>query len=237
MLPLVEEKIKAIELRRGGESVRQIAKQLGVSVSSVCAWTSDVVLSDEQQVELYARGNAHFLVKKKAAYIAGDVIRARAIEVREKYQEQGRLDAKAMDPIHMQGCMLYWGEGGKNTNAARLVNTDANLIKHFVTFLRHSYKLDDSVIKLRIRSHSGNGKSLDEIKEYWLDLLQLPPKNITSISFYYDNRPTKKTKTNRHVYGTCEVAVSRAEIVQRIFGSIQEYAGFSNPKWLERKRG
>jgi transposase-like protein len=237
MLPLVEEKEKAIKLRQSGESVRQIAKQLGVSISSVCAWTRDVILSDEQQAELYARGNAHFLVKKKAAHIAGDAIRVKAKETREKYQEQGRIDARAMDPLHMQGCMLYWAEGGKNTNAVRLVNTDGDLVRHFVAFLRHSYKMGDDSIKLRIRSHSGNGKTLEEIKQYWLDILQLPPESVTSISFYYDKRVIKKVKNNKHVYGTCEVVVYRAEIVHRIFGAIQEYGGFSNPKWLERKRG
>jgi hypothetical protein len=33
-------------------------------------------------------------------------------------------------------------------------------------------------------------------------------------------------------YGTCRVSVSRTRVVQSIFGSIQEYGGFTREAWL-----
>jgi hypothetical protein len=44
---------------------------------------------------------------------------------------------------------------------------------------------------------------------------------------------SKKKRMNKLPYGTCRVVVSRTRIVQSIFGSIQEYAGFERPAWLE----
>jgi hypothetical protein len=44
---------------------------------------------------------------------------------------------------------------------------------------------------------------------------------------------SKKKRINKLPYGTCRVVVSRTRIVQSIFGSIQEYAGFEREAWLE----
>jgi creatinine amidohydrolase/Fe(II)-dependent formamide hydrolase-like protein len=34
-------------------------------------------------------------------------------------------------------------------------------------------------------------------------------------------------------YGTCRLVVHSTEIVQTIYGSIQEYGGFDRPEWLD----
>jgi hypothetical protein len=47
------------------------------------------------------------------------------------------------------------------------------------------------------------------------------------------SRQSKKKRTNRLPYGTVRVTVCRTRVVQSIFGSIQEYAGFEREAWLE----
>jgi hypothetical protein len=37
---------------------------------------------------------------------------------------------------------------------------------------------------------------------------------------------------NKLPYGTCKLVVNNTEIVQTIYGSIQEFAGFNRPHWL-----
>lgn len=225
MLPKIKEQGEAVAMRRNGVSVKNIAKQLGVSPSSVSYWTKEVELTEEQRVKL--------LANRTDLRSFSDKTRFAARAVREGYQQQGREDARKGNSIHMQGCMLYWGEGSKNANAVRLSNTDGYLLKHFVTFLRNFYNLSDEDITVRVRSYD-NGFSLDELQKHWLDLLGLPVTSVRYLSFYKDRRSTGKKK-NRHIFGDCEITVCRTDIIQRIFGAIQEYAGFSNSTWLESR--
>jgi hypothetical protein len=41
-----------------------------------------------------------------------------------------------------------------------------------------------------------------------------------------------KRRTNRLPYGTVRVVVHSTELVQQIYGAIQEYGGFERPEWL-----
>ncbi len=40
-------------------------------------------------------------------------------------------------------------------------------------------------------------------------------------------------KRNKLPYGTCSLAVFDSRIVQHIYGAIQEYGGFEEPRWLD----
>jgi len=46
------------------------------------------------------------------------------------------------------------------------------------------------------------------------------------------SRSSQRKRTNKLPYGTCKLVVNRMEIVQAIYGSIQEFAGFHRPHWL-----
>ena len=50
------EKKQALEMRKSGASIKEIAKRLGVSKGSVSVWVSDVVLPDEIRDKLFLRG-------------------------------------------------------------------------------------------------------------------------------------------------------------------------------------
>jgi hypothetical protein len=46
------------------------------------------------------------------------------------------------------------------------------------------------------------------------------------------SRASKRKRINKLPYGTCRLAVCRTEIIQTIYGSIQELAGFECGEWL-----
>jgi hypothetical protein len=51
-----------------------------------------------------------------------------------------------------------------------------------------------------------------------------------------NHTPTSSSgmKTNRLPYGVCNVRVLRSTaLVQHIYGAIQEYGGFEEPRWLD----
>lgn len=211
--------------------IKRIATALGVSPSSVHAWTRDIELTAEQR-EHNLRG--------PRGPVNPDVIAARAAawqlrnrEKRQGYQDEGRERARSGDPLHLAGCMLYWAEGSKSRNAAKLANSDPDLVRLFSRFLTESLSVSPADITVRLNVYLNNGLAIEEIERYWLELLGLGRGCLRKHAI--DFRPTSSSgrRTNKLPYGVCTVCVHSTRIVQHIFGAIQEYAGFEQPRWLD----
>jgi transcriptional regulator with XRE-family HTH domain len=115
-----EEREKARSLRqKEGLPIKEIARRVGVSVSSVSEWVRDIELTDEQHEALLARNPAYNRQLSGWAVAA-----ARRREERRAAQEEGRELARRRDPVHVAGCMLYWAEGSKRRNQLRFSNSD-----------------------------------------------------------------------------------------------------------------
>jgi hypothetical protein len=210
-----------------GLALRAIAEQLGVAKSSVSLWTRDIELTAEQHQRLR---DANPIYNQQLRGQEGRRASARA--ARLAAQEHGRSQARAGDPVHLLGCMLYWAEGAKTRNTVVFVNTDVEMHRAFLRFLRQSLGVPDDRITLRINCHLNNGLSLEEIQAWWLSALGLPGSCIRTATV---NRPSSASRWRRnvHVYGTAALRVDSTPLVQSIYGAIQEYAGFDRPEWLD----
>jgi DNA-binding MarR family transcriptional regulator len=137
-----EEKRLARELRaREGLSVKAIAGRLGVSQASVSLWVRDIELTPAQEQAMFM-----------SAYHRQAAARQRLVEKRRcerlSYQERGRELARRGELVHAAGCMLYWAEGDKRRNQARLSNSDPQLVRFFVDFLRRYFDVSDDDIRV-----------------------------------------------------------------------------------------
>jgi hypothetical protein len=129
--------------------------------------------------------------------------------------------------------MLYWGEGLKAKNNVGLGNTDPYLLKFFVDFLKEFFYVKNEEIAVRIQGYLDVNKSIISIENFWLNHLGLNRSNIRRAQI--DQRPRSsihKGKARTVKYGVCRVIVHRTDIVQKIYGAIQEIGNFSKPEWL-----
>jgi AcrR family transcriptional regulator len=213
--------------REQGMAMREIAERLGVAKSSVSRWVRDIELTAEQHQALFRRNhryNGQLLGQERRS--------ASARAARIAAQDHGRTLARRADPLHLQGCMLYWAEGTKTRNAAILTNSDVEMVRMFVRFLRSCYGVDDERIALTVNCYVTNGLGADEIVDWWLEELQLPAHSARRPVI---NRQSAASRSRRgHIlpYGTARITVHSTFVVQSIFGAIQEYAGFERPAWL-----
>ena len=209
-------------------SMKRIAAKLDVAVSSVSRWTGDIVLTPAQQQRL-RDSNPRF-----NGQLSGQIGRSRSARaVRVAAQTEGRSLAQRGELLHIQGCMLYWAEGSKERNTAVLTNSDPDLLKLFVTFLRQCYAVSDAKLAFSVNCHLDNGLQLDDIETWWLDRLELPMSCLRQATV---NRPSGASVMRRgHVlpYGTARVSVCSVQVIQSIYGAIQEYAGIDRPEWLD----
>jgi hypothetical protein len=204
--------------------MKEIAARLGVSSASVHVWTRDIGITAEQASDNLLLGRQ----RCASRWIA--INRRRRLS----YQVEGRHRAREGDPLHQAGCMLYWAEGAKDRNSLTFANSDIAMVRYFVRFLVRCFGVDADSLTMRLNVYTSNGLSIASIEEHWLDALDLPRSCIRK--HILDHRPTSSSGRRSHKlpYGVCTVRVEKStRIVQHIYGAIQEYAGFDEPRWLD----
>ena len=108
--------------------------------------------------------------------------------------------------------MLYWAEGSKRRNTAVLTNSDVDMLRLFVRFLRECYRVPDEKLRMSVNCHPTNELSLKEIEAWWLDQLSVPRSCLLKAAV---NRPSSASALRRgHVlpYGTARVSVCSVRV-------------------------
>jgi hypothetical protein len=72
-----------------------------------------------------------------------------------------------------------------------------------------------------------------EIEQFWLDVAGLSRSSLRKSMVSHYSRSSQRKRTNKLPYGTCKLIVCSTEIVQTIYGGIQELGGFNRPAWLD----
>src|SRR5215212_9733279 len=218
------EKREARRLRsEHGMPMKQIAKTLGVSSSSVYLWTRDIELTPDQHSSNMRRSRTEF----------SETWRRRNRAKRLEYQAEGRAAAKVADPVHLAGCMLYWGEGSKRRGVVRLTNSDVHMMAFFRQFLTACFGVGASDLSLSLHVYTGNGLSVREIEDHWLSALDLPRTCLRKHSLNPLPTSSSGKKRNKLPHGVCTLCLYNTRIAQHIYGAIQEYGGFEEPRWLD----
>jgi hypothetical protein len=207
-------------------SVKEIAVRLEVSPGTASRWLRDVPLTAEQAAALSARNpviNGQMLGARRLAE------KARA--ARLVAQGHGRALATTGDPLHRAGCMLYWAEGSKSKNKVTFTNSDVDMVRFLLRFLRRCYEVHDERLTLSVNVHLGNGLALDEIEAWWLAALDLPATCLRKAAV---NRTSSSSLGRRPplLHGTPRLTAGATFIVQSIYGALQAYGGFERPGWL-----
>jgi hypothetical protein len=227
------ERLEARRLRREeGMPIKRIAARLSVAPSTVLYWTKDIKLTPEQR----ARNACGPQGPQNPERIArrAEACRRSARARRLQSQQEGRALAALQEPLHQAGCVLYWAEGTKSRNEVCLANSDVHMQQLFIRFLRTYFALDADRFGVRLNVYTGNGLSIAEIEDYWLDALALPRSCLRKHTINHHPTSSSGTKKRKLPYGVCFLRVYKSTpIVQHIYGAIQEYAGFEETRWLD----
>lgn len=218
----------ARRLRHEGRSIRDITRLVGVSKSSVSLWVRDIELSPEQEQALRERN-----VVYDRQRLGNKIWAAQCRELRIKWQEEGRVLARGGDPLFAAGCMLYWAEGAKTRNVAQMTNSDPEVLRFFVGFLRRHFRVRDERFAVTCNLFTDHLPRQLEVEQFWLATLRLPQSCLKKSIVNHYSKYSQKKRQNMLPWGTTRVSVCRTEIVQTIFGAIQEYGGFDRPEWLD----
>jgi transcriptional regulator with XRE-family HTH domain len=219
------ERQEARRLRKEeGRSVKELAKLLGVSRSSISLWVRDIELTEEQYMALRRRMGGRIDGSRANALLA--------LERRRAWQESGRQRARRLDALHAAGCMLFWAEGARRRNVIQFVNSDPGMVAFFLRFLRECFDVGDAKVTVSCNLFADHLERQREIEDFWLAELGLTRTNLRQSTVNHYSKYSQKKRQNKLPYGTCRLCVYDTRLTQHLYGAIQEYGGFEREEWL-----
>lgn len=216
-----QERIKAIELRKDGKSVREIAKVIRASKGSISYWVRDVKLTNEQKIKLIEK-------QKMKGLVGRNNHSENCFQKRLLCQNEGRKMAKNCTKEYVMGCMLFWAEGTKSRTSVIFSNTDEDMVVFFVNFLKKYFGCQEDDFSLRLDAYLNNGLTASDLEKFWVEKLGLNMNCLRKSVF-------KRGDENggKYPHGVCYVMIHNVNVVQKIYGSIQELTGFKKDEWIK----
>lgn len=211
--------IQALELRRSGISVKEIAKRLGIAKSTTSLWVRNVILSVEQLEQLRQKSIKGAELGRTRGSLMQKNRRLEMIESNRKSALNlfGSISDRELDLI---GTCLYWSEGSKKTRKVELCNSDPNIINIFIKWLERTYELSKEDFHCYVGINDAHRHREVEVKEYWSKNTNIPLSHFTKTSFKKYPLRKKFENFNEH-FGTLSVRVLRpTRIFYNILGKI-----------------
>ena len=213
-------RIKAREMRSRGESVKVIAKTLGVAKSTTSLWVRDIILTVDQLEKLIKRKiKGGELGRAKGAFMQ----KQRRILAEEKYQKEGLKDIGGLSEreLLVSGLCLYWGEGTKKVRELSFCNSDPTLINFMTRWLSRIYNVSRQDLAARVGINEIHKRREQIVKNYWSKTAGIPLSQFRKTSFKKAKPHKIYANFNEH-YGTLTVKVLKsAQLYYKIMGQIE----------------
>lgn len=211
---------QVIELRKKGESYREISKLVGVSKNSVSRWCKNLKLPSFARKILEKKVKTN---KKKLEFynkLKSEIVKKENQKIRKRASSQ--IQSLSNYELLLVGTALYWGEGWKKENPNRyhgisFVNSDPNMIKLFLRFLKEVMKISEEKIKVSIRIHPNI--SAKKAINFWNKITKIPKEKFRVANQVSKVSQGKRPKTSLP-YGTLKLSVHSRQKFYQIKGWI-----------------
>lgn len=120
--------------------------------------------------------------------------------------------------LKIAGTMLYWGEGTKQGSSVVFSNSNPEMIKVFLQFLRNVCGISDD--RLRILLHLYPDHDEASLKEYWSKVTSIPLDQFSKTYYHNGSKGLYKKKSQ---FGTASLRYSDKELLRTINGWITNY--------------
>ena len=222
-----KKKILARKLRKQGKSVKNIAKIINVSPSSVSLWCNDILLSDLQKENL----NKINLRKIKRGFnIANENRKKERIDRVNFYKTIGieKVGKLSFRELFLIGSALYWAEGDKKQRRVVFINSDPKMILIFIKWLNICLNIPKNRLYCRLEINQIHQNRLFDIQTYWSELIDIPLSQFRQPSFK-KSKTNKTYQNNQNYYGSLQITVSKAtNLNYEILGYINGLANSFN---------
>jgi len=186
----------AIEMRRAGHTYPEITEKLNIPKSTISGWTRKIKFSKKELLKLSLRmkqGRDH------ARYASILSHRKKKME-RERITENEALkefEANKNKSFFLVGIALYWAEGGKRSGIFQVTNSDPELIRFMMKWIRAYVCKDEQ--KLRIRLFIHKPYAHENLEQFWSKIIGIPASNFQNTIY----KPTAHSIKRNPNYKGC----------------------------------
>jgi len=212
-MPKIKEKEKAIKLRKQGYSYSEILKKVLVSKSTLSLWLRSIGLAKRQEQRLTE--------KKLAAMKRGwEACRQKRLRTTEEIKTKARNEIERLSSreLWLIGIALYWAEGHKEkirSGNVRFTNSDPQMIKLFLRWLRKICKISKKDIFCEIYLHETAAHREREIRKYWSKITNFPPIQFQKIRWKKHKINTKRKNIGKNYRGLLRITVRKSTNLNR----------------------
>jgi len=218
--PIVQ-KEKVIDLRKHGESIRDISKNTGLPKSTVSYWCRDIQLTKTQLENLQDK------CKKAGSAKCLEIAEKKRATRMSKTHSLMKKGARSVGyiskrDISMLGLGLYWGEGYKKScHELGFTNSDQAIIGLYLLWLKTVYNIDKECLTLRVSINESHKDREKKILNYWSHFTKIQLSQFTKTSFIKST--SKKVYPNREThFGTLRIKVQKSStLLHQTLGALK----------------
>lgn len=215
MLAKIEQKSKAIELRKQGLSYAEILEQIPVAKSSLSLWFKGVKLAKPQKQRLTN--------KKLAGMKRGwEACHKKRVLMTEEIKNKAREEINELTKreLWLIGMALYWGEGSKEKKSrpgsgVKFSNSDPKMIKLFLRWLFDVVSVKKEEVYPEIYIHENCKNRLDKVIDYWAEYTGFSRNSFVHIYFKKNKINTKRKNIGEDYFGLVRICVRKSSSLQR----------------------
>lgn len=217
-----KQKIKALELRRKGNSIGEIANQLNISKSAVSLWCRDIALT-KKQIDDLQKKMLSGSYKGRMIYL--EKIRRKRKEeslklLTEGVKEIGKITRR---DLLIAGAALYWAEGTRSLNKEQTAfsNSSPQMILFILRWFEEIFGIlkDRFIIQIRINKIHKN--RIKETEQYWSRLTRIPLNQFTK-TILIKAISRKIYSNSNNYYGTVRITIRKGtQLRRKIIGLIE----------------
>ena len=191
------EKIEQLKkLRKEGHSIEDLVKILSIPKTTIWHHIQGIKLRRKYILKLKANQGGSRLKMER------DLIKA-------KGEAEALLNSRYRYLVSMLA-MLYWAEGD-NKNAFSFTNTNANMIRMFISILKNCFHLNTDRLHITVRYFTGMDR--DKCLRHWSQVTQIPKKQI---KMYYNDGGTR----GRTEFGMCRISIRKSGYLFKVVRSL-----------------
>lgn len=206
-----ELKEAAIALRKSGQSIKTIHRNLGVPISTLSGWLKDIELSQEHRNKLRQNKDDAW---RRARQRATDWHHAQKAlhNLKAKQEAQNTLSHVELtdETLDLTLAILFFGNGSRSESSP-ISSSIPSTLRFILSVLHKNYGVDPKVIRygLSIRSD----QDIETLKNFWAKELSIDSAQFKSI--HIDKRTAGKA-TDDFYKGVCIVNFSSVAIQRKL---------------------
>lgn len=213
------ERQQAIELRKQGHSISDIASKIGVAKSSVSLWVREVTLDDSTLLDLKHRSHSAIAIeKRRSARLKNEAKKRTAIIANASSEFGGMVSNRE---LWLAGIALYWAEGGKTRRLIRFSNGDPAMIQLMMRFFREICAVPEEKLRGYIHIHPNLDATAAE--SYWSSLTGIPLTQF--FKTYRKPNISSEGKRQSLPHGVLDIYVLDTKLFYKMSGWIQSLSG------------